>query len=74
VNRRQRAEVRRVEKLVGPRGLAPLPLHIWCRSLIESGHASPALVAAASAAKTYWQARAATLPVARPEAPPDVTA
>jgi hypothetical protein len=72
VNRHQRAEVRRVEKLVGPRGLAPLPLHIWCRSVIESGQASPALVAAAAAAKAYWDAMLPTLPVleAVPRRPP----
>jgi hypothetical protein len=63
VNRRQRAEVRRVEKLVGPAGLKPLPLHVWCKSLIESGRASPELVKAAAAAKAYWDGVLPSLPV-----------
>jgi len=41
------AQVRVVERLVGPAGLRPLPLHVWCRALIESGQARSALVAAA---------------------------
>lgn len=55
-------EVCAVEKLVGPAGLRPLPLHVWCRAWIESGRASPELVAAAEHARRYWDAVLPTLP------------
>ena len=58
-----RREVRRIDKLVGPAGLRPLPLHVWCRALIASGRASPALVKAAEDARRYWDAVLPTLPV-----------
>jgi hypothetical protein len=58
-----RGEILAIEKLVGPADLRPLPVHIWCRALIESGRASPELLAAAEHAQQYWAA--VTLPSLR---------
>jgi hypothetical protein len=49
-----RAEILAVERLVGTGKLRPLPFHIWCRATIESGRASPELLAAAARSKKIW--------------------
>lgn len=64
-----RAEIASVERLVGPTGLRPLPFHIWCRASIESGRASPSLLAAAEHARRYWDALLPTLPTLTPADP-----
>jgi hypothetical protein len=50
-----RHETRRVEKLVGPTGLRPLPFHFWYDALVRAGgHPSPEFTAAAEHARQAW--------------------
>jgi hypothetical protein len=58
----RKAEVQRVERLVGTSRMRSLPFHIWCRATIEAGRASPELLAAAERARAEWDAVLPTLP------------
>ena len=46
-------EAKDIRALAGPR-MRSFPFHIWCRATIESGQASPELLAAAERARREW--------------------
>jgi hypothetical protein len=46
-----------VDRLVGTGKLRSFSFHFWCRQVIESGRASPELLAAAERARREWDAR-----------------
>jgi hypothetical protein len=56
VRAHRRREIANVEKLVATTKVRSFPFHFWCRQVIESGRASPELLAAAERSRREWDA------------------
>jgi hypothetical protein len=63
---RRRREIANVEKAVGTGTVRSFPFHFWCRQVIESGRASPELLAAAERSRAEWEAVRDAVPTLRP--------